>query len=75
MKLCSGATSIGQICADESIDASFKNSSTCYSRCSKETDSNKIACWQTHTAFAEAQGASTHCPHAAGQAPCLPWPL
>jgi hypothetical protein len=78
MKLCEGADSIVTICAAESaVPASLKDSAMCKTRCAKETDNTKVACWQTHATNAKAAtGAekTTHCGHAAGMDPCDDWP-
>lgn len=76
MKLCMGADSIVTICADQSIDASLKMSSSCLTRCAKETMATKVACWQEHATNAKnmAGMAAMHCGHAAGMTPCEMWP-
>jgi hypothetical protein len=74
MKLCMGADSIVTVCAEEAmIDANLKMTGTCLQRCAKETDMQKVTCWQDHVDNFKEDG-GMHCQHAGGKAICAAWP-
>jgi hypothetical protein len=73
MKICTGADSIGTVCAGEPMSDAIKNS--CLASCAKAT-SAQVTCWNDHIALVKSMPAqkTTHCGHAAGANPCMAWP-
>jgi hypothetical protein len=73
MKLCMGDDSIVTVCAGKAIDANLLMTPTCLQRCAKETDMQKVTCWQDHTDN-YAEDGDPHCDHAGGKSLCAAWP-
>jgi hypothetical protein len=73
MKICTGADSIGTVCAGETMSDTIKNS--CLASCAKATAA-QVMCWNEHIGLAKSmpQMKTMHCGHAAGADPCSMWP-